>query len=71
MKNLSDKTTNIEELKKLVKEFCDERDWDQFRNAKDLAISIVTESPELLDHFRFKSEEEVKELFNNKKEGKK
>lgn len=40
----------------MVKEFCAERDWDQFHNPKDVAIGIVTEAAELIDHFRFKSE---------------
>jgi hypothetical protein len=34
-----------------------------------LAIGIITEASELLDHFRFKSIEEVDEMF--KKESKK
>ncbi len=49
-----DHNTNIQELKQKVKDFCDERDWDQYHNAKELAIGIVTEASELLDHFRFK-----------------
>lgn len=60
-----DSNTNISELKKQVKNFCDDRDWDQYHNAKDLAIGIITESSELLEHFRFKSEKEVERLFNN------
>ena len=54
-----DHNTNIQELKQKVKDFCDERDWDQYHNAKELAIGIVTEASELLDHFRFKSESEI------------
>ncbi len=61
---LDDKTT-IRELKEKVKAFCEERDWDKFHNAKELAIGIVTEASELLEHFRFKSEEQVDELFEN------
>jgi len=64
MKN--DKNTTIEELKRLVQEFCEVRDWDQFHNPKDLAIGISTESNELLDLFRFKTEEETNEMFKNK-----
>ena len=48
-----------------VKQFCDERDWDQFHNPKDLAIGIITESSELLDIFRFKSEDETLAIINN------
>jgi NTP pyrophosphatase (non-canonical NTP hydrolase) len=61
-----DDKTNIKELKELVREFCEERDWDQYHNAKDLAIGIITESSELLEHFRFKSGNEVDDLFKEK-----
>ena len=57
--------TNIRDLKEKVKEFCEERDWDRYHNAKDLAIGITTESAELLDHFRFKSEAEVEEMLKD------
>jgi len=60
-----DHKTNIYELKEKVKCFCEERDWDQYHNAKELAIGIVTESSELLGNFRFKSEEEVNDMFKD------
>ncbi|MDO8510620.1 MAG: nucleotide pyrophosphohydrolase [Nanoarchaeota archaeon] len=59
-----DHQTNINELKEKVKTFCEERDWDQFHNAKELAIGIATEASELLQYFRFKSEQQVDEMFN-------
>ena len=62
-----DNQTNINELKEKVKKFCDDRDWDQFHNAKELAIALNIESSELLEHFRWKSPEEVEELFKNPK----
>tara|TARA_Y100000310_G_C20572260_1_gene758658 strand:- start:931 stop:1293 length:363 start_codon:yes stop_codon:yes gene_type:complete len=64
-----DYETNIHELKEKIKDFCEERDWDQFHNAKELAIGIVTEASELLQHFRFKTEKQIDEMF--KKENKK
>jgi len=54
---------DIIELQEMVKKFCDDRDWEQFHNPKDLAIGISTEANELLDMFRFKSEEQVKMMF--------
>ena len=60
---MDDTKTRVAELKEMVRRFSEERDWDQFHNAKDLAIGIVTEASELLDTFRFKSEIEVDELF--------
>ncbi|MBE5948760.1 MAG: nucleotide pyrophosphohydrolase [Lachnospiraceae bacterium] len=58
-----DKTMSINDLQETIKKFCEERDWDQFHNPKDLAIGISTEANELLDIFRFKSEEEMKAQF--------
>ena len=48
-----DKNATIAQLKSKVKLFCEQRDWDQYHNAKDLAIGIITEAAELLEHFRF------------------
>lgn len=53
--------SDIEALTKLVRKFCEDRDWDQFHPPKDLAIGISTEANELLDLFRFKTDETVKE----------
>jgi NTP pyrophosphatase (non-canonical NTP hydrolase) len=56
---------DLDYLVNQVKIFCAERDWDQYHNPKDLAIGISTEANELLDCFRFKSEEQSKALFND------
>lgn len=60
-----DKETSIEDLKARVKEFCDARDWDQFHDAKELAIALSIEASELLEHFRWKTKEEVKKTLEN------
>ena len=60
-----DSITTLEELKILVKQFCEARDWEQFHNAKDLAIGISTEAAELLEHFLWKTETEIMEMFKN------
>ena len=58
---------NIKDLIKLVQDFCEARDWDQFHNPKELAIGMSTESNELLDIFRFKSIEQMQEQLNSAK----
>ena len=63
-----DKEITVQELKDKVKKFCEDRDWDKYHNAKDLAIGITTEASELLEHFRFKSEEDIKEILKSKKQ---
>jgi NTP pyrophosphatase (non-canonical NTP hydrolase) len=50
--------TTLEDLQLKVKNFCEVRDWDQFHSPKDLAIWVSTEAAELLEHFRFQSDEQ-------------
>ena len=56
-------SVTIDILMEKVKVFCEEREWNQFHTPKDLAIGISTEANELLDIFRFKSDEQMKEMF--------
>ena len=42
-----------------VLKFRDDRDWKQFHNPKDLAISISLEAAELLEVFQWSAEEVV------------
>ncbi|MFL0405225.1 nucleotide pyrophosphohydrolase [Bacillus nitratireducens] len=44
-----------------INQFRDERNWRQFHNEKDLAISISLEANELLELFQWKTPEEAKE----------
>jgi NTP pyrophosphatase (non-canonical NTP hydrolase) len=60
--------TSLDDLKNSVKYFCEAREWDQYHNAKDLAIGVSTEAGELLDLFRFKSQEEVEAMFRDARE---
>ena len=58
----SDCDRTMADAKKLVGDFCRERDWDQFHNPKDVAIGISTEASELLQLFRFKDVSELDSL---------
>jgi len=49
----------MDDLVKAVLAFRDQRDWRQFHNPKDLAISITLEAAELLEHFQWKTASEV------------
>ena len=68
------KDENLSELSKLRKKiiaFRDERDWAQFHNPKDLAISLSLEAAELLEIFQWKNTDEVKEIVSEEKSRKK
>lgn len=57
-----DSKISVDVLKQLVIDFRDERDWKQFHNPKDLAISISIEASELLELFQWKDSILVSEL---------
>lgn len=48
-----------------VRDFCDARDWRKYNTPKELAIGMVTESSELLQLFRFISDEHIAEMFED------
>ncbi len=48
--------------------FRDARDWKQFHNPKDLALSLVLEASEVLEHFQWKNNKEVQEHVQKSKE---
>jgi NTP pyrophosphatase (non-canonical NTP hydrolase) len=64
---MSDSVTTIAQIKEDVRAFCKDREWDKYDHGKDLAIGVVTEASELLEHFRFKSEAEVQAMMNDVK----
>lgn len=44
--------SDIAGLQQRIREFCDERDWGQFHNPKDLAVSLCLEAAEVLEQAR-------------------
>src|SRR5579864_5104449 len=51
---------DFSDLQKRVVTFRDARDWKQFHNPKDMAISLALEASEFLEHFQWKSPNEIK-----------
>jgi NTP pyrophosphatase (non-canonical NTP hydrolase) len=49
----------MEEVMQKIRSFRDERDWMQFHDPKNLAVSIVIEAAELLEHFQWKDKTQV------------
>ena len=60
--------SDIKELTEKIKKFRDERDWMQFHNHKDVALSLMLEAAELLEHFQWKTSEEVDADVRNSEE---
>ena len=53
---------SLQTLTARLAEFVHERDWDQFHNPKNLAMALVAEGGELLEHFQWLSAEEASAL---------
>jgi NTP pyrophosphatase (non-canonical NTP hydrolase) len=53
--------SEIKQITEKIKKFRDERDWMQFHDPKNMAVSIILEASELLEHFQWKTTEEVEQ----------
>ncbi len=51
--------SDLEELRKAIVTFTQERNWDQFHNGKDLALALSIEAAELNEAFLWKKPEDV------------
>jgi NTP pyrophosphatase (non-canonical NTP hydrolase) len=49
----------IQELTDKIVAFRDARDWQKFHNPKDMALSLVLEATEVMEHFQWKNAEEM------------
>jgi NTP pyrophosphatase (non-canonical NTP hydrolase) len=57
----------LKELRKIVVDFRDARDWRQFHTPKDLVISMMVEVGEVADHFKWKNDEELESYLKSHK----
>jgi dCTP diphosphatase len=59
---MSDQETTVAQLRQLVNDFVDRRDWHQFHSPKNLAMSMAIEAAELMEHFQWLSTEQSREV---------
>lgn len=52
-RTISDASTSVRELKAMVEKFVADRDWHKYHTPKNIAISVVLEASELLEHFQW------------------
>jgi NTP pyrophosphatase (non-canonical NTP hydrolase) len=58
---------SLAELSKLVLDFRHERDWKQFHNPKDQALSLVLEAAELLELMQWRNGRELAKFLSENK----
>ena len=60
-----DGETTVRELVTMVAGFRDGRDWREYDTPRNLADSICIEAAELLEHFQWKTDDQVTEMLRN------
>ena len=58
----------LDELALQLREFARVRGWEQFHSPKNLAMALIAECGELVDHFRWLSEEQSRMLEPDERE---
>ena len=56
---MSDQTTTVAELRRLLADFVAERRWEKYHDAKNLSASIAIEAAELMEHLQWVRNDEV------------
>jgi len=59
---------DLPDIRKKIRTFAEERDWDQFHSPKNLTMGLAAEAAELLEIFQWLTEEQSKEIVKNEKE---
>lgn len=59
---------SLEELKHKLQAFVNARDWAQFHSPKNLAMAMIVEAAELVEHFQWDTEIESHVLSAEKRE---
>jgi dCTP diphosphatase len=56
---MTDDEATVARLKGWVRAFSRERDWEQFHHPKDLGVALVCEVGEVLEHFRYRTNDGI------------
>ena len=54
-------------MKGVVREFVDQREWQQFHDPKNLSMSIAIEAAELMEHFQGNRSEDLESIASDRK----
>jgi dCTP diphosphatase len=59
---------SLEKLRNQLAEFTAEREWAQFHSPKNLAMALIAETAEIVEHFQWMTEEQSQHLSDEKRE---
>ena len=64
----SNENVEFDDLVRKIRDFVDERDWEQFHSPKNLSMALVVEASELVEIFQWLSEEQSLNLDPDQKQ---
>ena len=59
---------SLAELRQKIDNFVNERDWAQFHSPKNLAMAMIVEAAELVEHFQWDTIQESYEISTEKRQ---
>lgn len=59
---------NLHDIQQRLREFAEDRNWDQFHSPKNLSMALTAETAELLEIFQWLTEEQSKDIVNSEKD---
>lgn len=68
MLKLEQNMDSLANLRQRINAFVNERDWAQFHSPKNLAMAMIVEAAELVEHFQWQTEQQSRELTLDKRE---
>lgn len=59
---MNDDETTLAELREIVRDFVDQREWQKFHSPKNLSMALAIEAAELMEHFQWISMDASREV---------
>ncbi|MBT3235813.1 MAG: nucleotide pyrophosphohydrolase [Bdellovibrionales bacterium] len=59
---MNNQPLDLPKIIETLREFANERDWDQFHSLKNLSVALTVEASELMEHFQWLSEQQSNNL---------
>ena len=59
---MTDRVTDLDSLRNALREFAAARDWRRFHTPKNLAMAMIVEAAELVEHFQWLTPEQSVDL---------
>ncbi len=57
----------MDDIKQRLRKFVSERDWQQFNTPKNLAMALIAEAGEMVEHFQWLTEQQSRNLDNEQR----